>query len=104
MLRFVSAVLLLIAPLAASQTPSGNFKGTVLDRETREGLPSVTVVVMGTQTGVSTDEKGRFSLPELPAGTYSLQFRLVGYDPLVVDIDFKDGTPNDLSGKLHRAL
>ncbi len=87
MFRFVFAVLLvatgLVAPLAFAQTPSGSVKGTVLDRETREGLPNVTVVVMGTQNGASTDEKGRFTISGLPAGTYSLQFRLVGYDPFI---------------------
>lgn len=102
MLRYLVALLVFVVPLAASGNPSGNVKGTVLDKETREALPSVTVLVMGTQTGVSTDEKGRFTLPELPAGTYSLAFRLVGYDPFIrTDVLVTPGKTTTVQAELH---
>ncbi len=102
MLRFVFAVLLFAAPIAAAETPVGSVRGTVFDKETRAGLPSVTVVVMGTQFGASTDEKGGFSLSGLTAGTYSLQFRLVGYDPLIrTDILVTPGKTTSLQAELH---
>jgi hypothetical protein len=92
----------LLTPRILAQTPSGGVKGTVIDRETREGLPNVTVVVIGTQSGASTDEKGKFSLTGLPAGTYSLQFRLVGYDPLVrTDVSVTPGKTASVQAELH---
>ncbi len=106
MLRFVFTVLLITAGLAASpataQTPSGGVRGTVIDRETREGLPNVTVVVMSTQNGASTDEKGRFTISGLPAGTYSLQFRLVGYEPFIrTDVPVTPGKTTSVQAELH---
>ena len=106
MIRIAFAVLLLIAPLAAAETPSGTVRGTVVDRDTREGLPNVTVFVMGTQTGSSTDNRGRFSLAGIPAGTYSLQFRLVGYDPFIrTDVLVTPGKVTSVQAELReRAL
>jgi hypothetical protein len=106
MSRFLLATFFLqgffLAPGTLAQTPSGSVKGTVIDRETREGLPNVTVVVIGTQSGTSTDERGRFSLSGLPAGTYSLQFRLVGYDPLVrTDVSVTPGKTASVHAELH---
>jgi len=102
MFRFALAVLLFAAPIAAAETPVGSVRGTVLDKETRVGLPNVTVVVMGTQSGASTDEKGGFSLSGLTAGTYSLQFRLVGYDPLIrTDVLVTPGRATSVQAELH---
>lgn len=39
------------------------LRGTVTDASTHEGLPGATVLLKGTNTGVSTDANGIFSLP-----------------------------------------
>ena len=106
MSRFILAVFVVIAglvvPIAAAQTPSGSVKGTVIDRETRQGLPNVTVVVMGTLNGASTDDRGNFTLAGLAAGTYSLQIRLVGYDPLIrTDVPVTPGKTTRVQAELH---
>ena len=75
--------LLLASAAAVAQTPSGRIRGTVQDEATKESLPNVTVVVVGTALGASTDALGRFDLSDVPAGAYALQFRLVGYEPFV---------------------
>ena len=105
MVRFLVAIatLLSLAPIpSTAQTPSGTVKGTVVDRETRESLPNVTVVVLGTQLGASTDAEGRFTLGKLPAGTHTLQFRLVGYDLFTrTDVVISPGKSTNVHAELH---
>ncbi|RAW02579.1 SusC/RagA family TonB-linked outer membrane protein [Pseudochryseolinea flava] len=52
--------------------------GTVLDNETNEGIPGVSVVIKGTNTGAITDVAGAFSL-EVPSNDAILLFSAIGY-------------------------
>ena len=77
---FLCVGLLLIAPLTLAQT-SGSIEGTVLDTNGAP-LPGVTVEakspsLQGTRVTV-TDNGGRFRLPSLPPGVYSLTATLSG--------------------------
>lgn len=71
-----------IASEATSETAAGplTVRGMVLDAITHEGLPGVTVLVKGTNTGASTDANGAFVLPVAPeAGPVQLAFSSVGF-------------------------
>ena len=52
--------------------------GTVLDNENNEGIPGVSVVIKGTNTGTVTDADGAFSL-EIPSAESVLIFTAIGY-------------------------
>ncbi|GAB3635414.1 hypothetical protein GCM10027422_10040 [Hymenobacter arcticus] len=56
------------------------LRGTVTDANTHEGLPGVTVLVKGTNTGISTNVAGAFELP-VAATTQSvtITISMVGY-------------------------
>lgn len=54
------------------------MSGLVLDGDSGQGLPGVTVLVLGTTLGTATNAEG-FTLPDVPATTTQLQFRCVGY-------------------------
>ncbi|QRR04293.1 TonB-dependent receptor [Dyadobacter sandarakinus] len=64
---------------APSASPKKTVTGKVLD-ESQKGLPGVSVVLKGTQTGTSTDGEGVFQLdiPD-PASDAVLVFSFVGY-------------------------
>ncbi len=69
-----------------SQTGTGGIKGKVLDSETGEPLPFVNVVVEQSGrivTGGSTDFDGKFFIKPLPAGTFDLKVKFLGYAPLL---------------------
>lgn len=76
-------MLLLLSYAYGSQAQSLPLKGRVLD-EGGQPLPGVTVKVLGTSSGTSTDPKGDFSL-NTPAGA-RLVFSFVGYRPDTVSI------------------
>lgn len=57
---------------------AGKLAGRVLDKN-KEPLPSANVVVVGTTLGGVTDLEGYYNILNIPPGTYTIQFRLVGY-------------------------
>lgn len=63
--------------------------GVVLDSETNQALPSVTVLIKGTTEGTITDINGKYSLiVEDPNA--ALIFSFIGYKPLEVAVDSKN--------------
>jgi outer membrane receptor for ferrienterochelin and colicin len=84
---FVVAVLLGLSPAAFGQgTQTGTLSGTVMDQGGLV-LPGVTVTassasLQGVRSTV-TDENGRYSIPGLPPGTYSVRYELQGMGPVI---------------------
>lgn len=59
------------------------IRGRVIDKESGEGLPGVTVLVVGSTIGVSTTMDGKFAL-KIPEESYkkgTLRFSSIGYMP-----------------------
>ena len=55
-----------------------------------EALPHVSVYLENTDFATATDEKGRYLLENIPYGTYSLVFRLIGYRKVTKTIRVED--------------
>ena len=70
--------LFLSAALGRAVAQDRTVSGRVVDRTTGEGLPGVTVLVKGTQTGGATNADGSFSL-SVPASATTLRISSVGY-------------------------
>ena len=60
-------------------SPDGNIEGSVIDRRTKEPLAGVNIVVLGSIRGASTDVEGKFTIDNLPIGTYRLEISYIGY-------------------------
>jgi hypothetical protein len=83
--------LCLAVTLALSGT-TGKIAGVVKDAQTGEPLPSVNVVVEGSNLGASTNINGYFVILNVPPGRYRVLASLVGFKPrttgdVKVDID-----------------
>ena len=75
---FIAAVLaLLVAP--AEMLGQGGLDVSVRDAETGAGLPRAQVSLPGLGYGGITNVEGRFRIANLPAGTVSVEVRLIGY-------------------------
>lgn len=90
--------LLIAAGLAASSVrPAsaqgvGTITGRVTDSATGSPLAGASVVIVGTQFGALTDATGRYSIPRVPVGTYSVQAQLIGRNPRTVQgVVIRDG-------------
>ncbi|MDZ7343733.1 MAG: TonB-dependent receptor, partial [candidate division KSB1 bacterium] len=63
---------------------TGKLAGKVIDKATREGLPGVNIVVMGTTLGAATNLAGEYIILNVPPGTYSVKASFIGYSEVVI--------------------
>ena len=79
------SVRIMVAALALALLPSlakaqgGTISGTVVDAANQQPLQDAQVSVVGTQRGAATDQRGRFTIPGVPAGSYTVRARRIGY-------------------------
>ena len=66
-------------------------RGFVYDESNGEPVMYSPVILLGTQFGALTDEKGFYFISGIPAGTYNLSARQVGYDTTIVQLTLKEG-------------
>ncbi|WP_128544223.1 SusC/RagA family TonB-linked outer membrane protein [Larkinella soli] len=75
-------LLLCLTCTALAQGQRYTLNGRVTDAN-GQGLPGVTVVVVGTTLGSASDENGNYSFGvSLPPGSYNLSFSYIGYGPV----------------------
>ncbi|MFZ1684296.1 MAG: TonB-dependent receptor [Candidatus Zixiibacteriota bacterium] len=77
-LVIVLPVLCLLAAAVMGATV-GKITGVVTDSQTKEPLVGVSVSIVGTTMGASTDQDGRYNILNVPVGTYTLKVSAVGY-------------------------
>ncbi|MDM7913660.1 MAG: TonB-dependent receptor, partial [Candidatus Eisenbacteria bacterium] len=79
------ALLALVVGTAAWAGTVGKISGVVTNKQSGQPLPNANVSLLGTLIGTTADAEGRYSVLNVPAGTYRVQASLVGYQPVVVD-------------------
>lgn len=79
-LRSAALALAVLPSLALAQT-RGTIVGSVVDETSRQPVPSVQVSIAGTSLGALTNERGRFVVPNVPAGSATLRANRIGYRP-----------------------
>ncbi|REA62473.1 TonB-dependent receptor [Dyadobacter luteus] len=92
-------LLLLTSTYSLAQTPACAcfIKGVVRDQHT--GLPVIgaTVLMVGQNKAVFTDEQGRYMLDHICPGSYEIECRIVGYNPFREKIDLTSGHEEDFT-------
>lgn len=74
-----------------------NLNGHVIDKNTQEHVPFVTVILKGTTIGTATDETGHYFLKNLPEGTFTIRVKGVGYRSTEKEITLKKGETHELN-------
>ena len=77
-----------VAQLGAQQA-TGTIRGRVTDDATQQPLSGVTVAV-GSR-GAQTQNDGRYVIPGVPAGAYSVRARVIGYAPAAQSVEVAGG-------------
>ena len=94
----MTLLLLLTATVAMAQ--EATVKGWLQDRDTREGVPFVTVQLLKTDstfvTGGISSDNGEFALEGVEAGKYIVKFTSVGYKQLTRNITVEADKPTDM--------
>ena len=83
-----------------SQKTDANIFGHVLDKQTGEHLPYVTIKLKGTTIGMTTDATGHYFLRNLPVGNFTLEVSMVGFKPISMDIEIIKGITQEINFEL----
>ena len=78
---WIAAVLILGSPLLIYGQTAGVLTGYVVDAATGKPMPFANVYVNGSTHGAVTDEKGGYTLAQIPLGTVEIVVSFVGYQP-----------------------
>ncbi len=86
MRKFLLVLFLFISvPVLLKAGTTGKLTGKVVDSNTKEPLPFVNVIIVGTNYGAATDVDGRYIILNIPPGNYSIKAQSVGYQPVIVE-------------------
>src|SRR6058998_1801349 len=101
-LAAVAAALLTLTLSSTALAQTGTVTGTVAD-STGAGIPGATIRVEGTLLHATTDDRGRFELQGVPAGTHRLRVLLLGYRAAFQSVTVSAGATAEVSFTLERA-
>lgn len=59
--------------------PAGRIIGRITDENTKDGLPSVNIIVKGTYYGAASDFDGNYKIERIKPGVYNIDVNLLGY-------------------------
>ncbi len=75
---------LLVAQQTLSQeTKRGAITGRVLDKTTKEPVVGATARIVGLELGAVADADGKFTIQNIPVGTYQVKVSAVGYESTI---------------------
>ena len=83
-------IMVLTGPQLFSQT-TALIKGRVIDEKNDNPLPGANLLLVETNTGISSDVNGEFVFKNLKAGTYHLKVQYLGYYDFSEKISLKAG-------------
>ncbi|HEX5435734.1 MAG TPA: SusC/RagA family TonB-linked outer membrane protein [Gemmatimonadaceae bacterium] len=80
-----------VARPVAAQRQTGTITGTVTNARTQQPLSAVSVYLDGTRLGTITGDDGKYSILNVPAGTYTLRARRIGFGSVSNSITVQAG-------------
>jgi len=77
--RLILSVFFLFGLCSQLLASGGSLAGRVTTKGDAEPLVGVNILLLGTVRGTTTNARGEYRIPEVPAGKYTLVFSMVGY-------------------------
>jgi outer membrane receptor for ferrienterochelin and colicin len=103
-LTFIIIPILLLAvqsfTYAQSNSGRGQIRGVVTDTTTGSALFGANVYLEGTSLGSATNIDGKYNIAEVPAGSYDLVVRYIGYRQKTFHLKVEEGTTVELNVSL----
>ena len=104
MIKYLLSFLFLFS-LSLFAQENGTITGRVLDNTTKEVLPGVNIILVGTDQGTSTDIKGEFKIANLLPGSYVVRASFIGYNSVTkTDVIVNSARPAELLFELTTAV
>ena len=61
---------------------TGSITGEVIDADTHQPLIGANVIIAGTDLGAACNSEGRFSVFNIPVGSYTVTVSMIGYSAI----------------------
>ncbi len=85
LLRTIFVTLSIVLFCVTMSAQSGNLQGTISDQNGLY-LPGANIILPSIKKGAITDFDGKFTIVDVPAGTYTLRVSYLGYDDIEQEI------------------
>jgi len=87
--------ILFLSGLVTLQAQTGKLAGRVTDGTSP--IPSVNIIIMGTNFGTASEMNGNYEILNIPAGIYDIRFSSVGYDSKTFGIEIVSNKTTELN-------
>ncbi len=84
----------------AQAQESGRIIGTVLDKGTGDPLPGANILLDGTSLGTATSVDGKYTIRQVPPGSYNLIVKYIGYKEQEIPINVTSGKTLEINTEL----
>ncbi|MFZ1290394.1 MAG: TonB-dependent receptor, partial [Melioribacteraceae bacterium] len=75
-------ILIFFQSLISAQN-TGKIQGKVIDKNLKDALPGVNIIIEGTYYGAATDYNGNFVIEKITPGKYTVKATLIGFKQMV---------------------
>jgi len=100
--RILPLALLLLFPPFAHAQGTGTITGQVTERDGKTPIPFPTIT-LGTTRGTMGEEKGTFTIRDVPAGAHTLRILEVGFEPVSRTVVVRPGETTRLKVEMGEA-
>ncbi len=83
--KLLFAIFIGLFAVDALQAQAGRITGTVTDAADGEPIIGAQVIIQGTTQGTTTDFDGNYRILNVRPGTYTIEFRYIGYSTQIVE-------------------
>lgn len=100
-MKYFVAVVIILLNNTFAQSVTGSIYGRVFDYTTRQPIPFANVLVLETNFGAASDEKGFFRIENIPVNTYRVKASVVGYNTQIkTDVVLQTAKPTEVNFEL----
>ncbi|MBC7187742.1 MAG: TonB-dependent receptor plug domain-containing protein, partial [Calditrichaeota bacterium] len=105
----VTALALLFAlaattPLLGMAGDAGSVRGSVVEAGSGRPIEGANIIVTGTILGAATDAKGRFIIPKIAPGWYTVVISCMGYKEVTLEVRVLPGMPTEVNVSLEQTV
>ncbi|MGQ9853553.1 MAG: TonB-dependent receptor, partial [Candidatus Oleimicrobiaceae bacterium] len=108
MIRVVPALIVLLAFVVGASAgrarDEGSVRGTVVEAGSGRPIEGANVIVAGTILGAATDAKGRFIIPRIAPGWYTVVVSSIGYKEVTLEVRVLPGIPTEVNVALEQTV
>lgn len=87
----ILSLLISILPLSVLAQNFGQISGKIVETGTNMELPGANVFIQGTSIGTASDLQGKYVIPRVPVGSYTIEVTYIGYKSIVANVAITPG-------------